>query len=86
MRVQTTRDDKPFAPLARPERQVGGRRDRRRALVQRRVGDRQPDELGDRRLELEHHLQPALGDLRLVGRVRGQELRARLIASTIAGE
>src|SRR3712207_7868222 len=30
-----------------------------------------------RSLELEHRLQPALGDLRLVRRVWGEELRAR---------
>ena len=77
VRVQAARDDEAPAPLARPERQVGGRGDRRRALVERRVGDRQAGELGDRGLELEHHLQPALRDLGLIGRVRGEELRAR---------
>ena len=63
--------------LAGAERQVGGRGDRRRALVERGVGDRQPGQLGDRGLELEHHLQPALGDLGLIRRVGGEELRAR---------
>ena len=58
-------------------RQVAGGGDRARALVDRGVGDRQRGQLADRRLVLEHHLQPALGDLRLVGRVRRQELRAR---------
>ena len=77
MRVQAARDDQPLAPLARAERQVGGRGDRRGPLVQRRVRDRQPGELRDRGLELEHHLQPALRDLGLVRRVRRQELRAR---------
>ena len=57
-------------------REVGGRRHGRWPLVGRRVRHRQARELGDRRLVLEHHLQPALGDLRLVGRVRRQELRA----------
>ncbi len=57
-------------------RQVGGGADRARALVDRRVGDGQAGQLADRGLVLEHHLQAALADLRLVGRVRGQELRA----------
>ena len=57
--------------------EVAGGGERARALVDARVGDRQPGELGDHRLVLEHHLQPALGDLGLVRRVRRQELRAR---------
>ena len=56
--------------------EVARRGDRRGALVDRGVGDRQAGQLGDRGLVLEHHLQPALGDLRLVGRVGRQELRA----------
>ena len=56
-----------------------------RALVDRGVRHRQARELRDRRLELEHHLEAALGDLGLVGRVRGQELRARISASTSEG-
>ena len=76
VRVQAARDDELAASLGRADRQVGGRGDRRRALVERGVGDRQRGELGDRGLELEHHLQAALGDLGLVRRVRGQELRA----------
>ena len=45
---------------------------RRGALVeQRRVGGRQPGQVGDDRLEVEERLEPALGDLRLVGRVGG---------------
>ena len=78
VRVQAPRDDQPLAALAGAEREVGGRGDRRGALVERRVGDRQPGELGDRGLKLEHHLKAALRDLRLVRRVRGQELRARV--------
>ena len=35
------------------------------------VGDRQADEVLDHGLEVQQRLQPALGDLRLVGRVRG---------------
>ena len=73
--MNAPRDDQ--APsLGGADRQVGGGRHRRRALVQRGVGDRQPAQLGDRGLELEHHLQAALGDLGLVGRVGGQELGA----------
>jgi hypothetical protein len=45
---------------------------RRRALVEQRgVGDGQPGEVADHRLEVEQRLEPPLGDLRLVGRVRG---------------
>ena len=41
-----------------------------RCLVeQRRVRDRQPGQVGDHRLEVEQRLEPALRDLRLVGRV-----------------
>ncbi len=44
----------------------------RGALVeQRRVGGRQTGEVGDDRLEVEECLEPALRDLRLVGRVGG---------------
>ena len=42
----------------------------------RGVGHRQAGQGRDLGLELEQHLQRALGDLRLVGRVAGQELRA----------
>ncbi len=45
-----------------------------RALVHRRVGHGQPGELRDGRLELEHDLEAALGDLGLVGRVGREEL------------
>ena len=38
-------------------------------VEQRGVGDRQPGQLGDHRLERQQRLQPALRDLRLVGRV-----------------
>ena len=57
--------------------EVAGGGERARTLVDAGVGDRQARQLGDRGLVLEHHLQPALGDLRLVGRVGRQELRAR---------
>ena len=46
------------------------------AVVQRRVRDLQRRQLADHRLELEQRLQDALGQLRLVGRVGGVELRA----------
>ena len=49
---------------------------RRRAVVHRRVGDFAAEQARDLRLELEHHLQRALRDLGLVGRVAGQELAA----------
>ena len=75
VRVQAARDDE-AAPLRRRHRQVTGRGDRGGALVEAGVGDGQAGQLRHRGLELEHHLQPALGDLRLVGRVGGEELGA----------
>ncbi len=45
--------------------------DGRRLVEQRSRRDRQPGEFGDQRLEIEQHLQPALADLGLVGRVGG---------------
>ena len=47
-----------------------------RAVVHRGVGHLQAGQGRDLGLELEQHLQRALGDLRLVGRVAGQEFRA----------
>ena len=73
--MNATGDDQTPAPRG-ADRQVGGRGHRGGALVQRGVGHRQRAELRDRGLELEHHLEAALRDLGLVGRVRGQELRA----------
>ena len=75
VRVDAAGDDE-AAALGRAHRQVAGRGDRGGPLVEAGVGDRQPGQLRHRRLELEHHLQPALGDLRLVGRVGGEELGA----------
>ena len=75
VRVQAARDDE-LAAAVGELRQVGGGADGARALVDRGVGDRQPGELADRGLVLEHHLQAALADLRLVRRVGRQELRA----------
>ena len=75
VRVQTgARDDLALAVVELGE--IGGRGDRGGALVGGGVGDVQARELGDGRLVLEHHLQAALGDLGLVGRVGRQELRA----------
>ena len=59
----------------RADRQVGGGSHGRGTLVEGRVGNRQAGELRHRGLELEHHLQAALGDLGLVRGVRRQELR-----------
>ena len=47
-----------------------------RAVVHRGVGDLHAGERGDLGLELEQHLQRALRDLRLIGRVARQEFRA----------
>ena len=73
--MKAPRDDQAPAPGG-ADRQVGGGGHRRRPLVQRGVGHRQRAELRDRGLELEHHLEAALRDLGLVGRVGGEELRA----------
>ena len=64
-------------PVVRVLGDVAGGGDRARALVHGRVRDGQAGQLGDRRLVLEHRLQPALRYLGLVGRVRGEELGAR---------
>ena len=73
--MQAARDDQ-LRATGRADRQVGGRGDRRGPFVERGVRDRQAGQLRHRGLELEHRLQPALGDLGLVGRVGRQELRA----------
>ena len=44
-------------------------------VQQRRTGDREPGEVLDDGLEVQERLEPALGDLRLVGRVRGVPAR-----------
>ena len=56
--------------------EVARRRHGARALVDGGVRDGQPGELRDRRLVLEHHLQPALRDLGLIRRVGREELGA----------
>ena len=76
VRVQPAARDQ-LGPARLELGQVAGGGDRARALVDRRVRHRQPGQLRDGGLELEHHLQAALGDLGLVGRVRREELRAR---------
>ena len=75
VRVHAARDHEPAAPVGQLGDVAGGG-DRARALVDRRVGDRQAGQLADRGLVLEHRLQTALRDLGLVGRVGRQELRA----------
>ena len=76
VRMKAAGDDE-LGAFGRVHRQVARRGDRARPLVEPGVGDRQPGQLRHRGLELEHHLQAALGDLRLVGRVRREELGAR---------
>ena len=73
VRVHAGRDDEPTPPVLKL-RDIARRRNRARALVHRRVGDRKPSQLADRGLVLEHRLQPALGDLRLIRRVWREEL------------
>ena len=79
-RLAAVRVDRPrhddAALAVRDPGEVGRRGDGARPLVDARVGDRQRGQLADRRLVLEHHLQAALGDLRLVRRVRRQVLGA----------
>ena len=76
LRAQRLRehDLPPVRHVARDEARV--RRDRA-AVVARRVRDLHPGQLADDRLVLEDRLQHALAHLRLVRRVRGQELPAR---------
>jgi hypothetical protein len=40
-------------------------------VEQRGVGDVEPGEVRDQRLEIEQRLEPALADLRLIGRIGG---------------
>ena len=73
VRVEAARGDQP-GPPGLVHRQVGGRGRSGRPFVKPGVGDRQTGDLAHRGLELEHHLESALGDLGLVRRVRSQEL------------
>ncbi len=73
--MDAARDDEAAAAVGQLGHVAGGAH-RARSFVDRRVRDGQRGQLGDRRLVLEHRLQSALGDLGLVGRVRGQELGA----------
>ena len=65
-----------LSPAGRVLRDVAGVGGDRRAVVAGRVRDVHARELADRRLVLEDRLQHALAHLRLVRRVRGQELAA----------
>ena len=75
VRVQAGREDR-LVPFRHPS----GHRDRFPAgggtVVHRRVRHRAAEQPRDLGLELEQHLQRALGYLRLVGRVGGEELAA----------
>ena len=61
-------EEPPLSPLVGPAKRhrFGGGR---RFVQQGGVRDVQPREVGDHRLEVQQRFQPALGDLRLVGRV-----------------
>ena len=68
--------------VLRDEARVGGDG---RPVVAGRVRDVHPGQLADRGLVLEDRLEDALAHLRLVRRVRGEELAALETASTTAG-
>ena len=75
MRMQAAGEHRLLAPRDAMRHQhrlaAGGR-----AVVHRGVGDLHAGQQRDLGLELEQHLQRALRDLRLIGRVAGQELAA----------
>ncbi len=75
MRVQAGREDRLGAPGDAPGHDdrlpAGGR-----AVIHGGIGDIAAEEPRHLGLELEQHLQRALRDLRLIGRVAGQELAA----------
>ena len=75
MRVHARGDDR-LVPARDAVRHQDRFPHRGRAVVHRRVRDFAAEQARDLRLELEHHLQRALRDLGLVGRVAGQELAA----------
>ena len=64
------------APPVRPEGHVNGLRQRGGAVIERGVRHSHAGQLAHHRLVLEEHLQNALGQLGLVGRVGRVELRA----------
>ena len=72
--VQRRRNQDDFA-LRRFGRHNASLRERAPAAVHRRVRDVHPGQAADRRLIFEDRLQNPLADLRLVRRVRGNELR-----------
>jgi predicted ABC-type transport system involved in lysophospholipase L1 biosynthesis ATPase subunit len=75
MRVYARGDDGPV-PARDPVRHQDRFPHRRRTVVHGGVRNLAAEQARDLRLELEHHLQRALGDLGLVRRVAGQELAA----------
>jgi hypothetical protein len=75
VRVQVAGQHRLVPPGDAVRHQHGLRR-RGRAVVHRGVRHLEPRQRRHLRLELEQVLQRALGDLRLIGRVGGQELRA----------
>ncbi len=77
MRVQRAREhDLALLPAGDPARHGHRFPARGRAVVHRRIGDRAAIEPRDLRLEFEQHLERALRDFGLVGRIGGQELAA----------
>jgi hypothetical protein len=75
LRIRRLGDDDPRASgrVLRDEARVGGDRC---TVIARRVRDVHAGQLADRGLVLEDRLQDALAELRLIRRVRGQELAA----------
>ena len=75
MRMQTGREDR-LAPLGDPRRHANRFPARGRAVVHRGIGNVAAEQSRHLRLEFEQHLQRALRDFGLVGRVGGQEFAA----------
>ena len=75
MRVQARREHR-LAPLGHAARHADGFPAGGRAVIHRRIGNIAAVQPRDLRLELEQHLQRALRDFGLIGRVGGQELAA----------
>ena len=74
--VDCRRHHDPAPPRAAGNGHQRAFRQRRRAVVHRRVRDVHPGQRGDQALKLVDDLQCALGDLRLIWGVRGVELAA----------